>query len=49
MHNIISAMKLPEEERQKFLEEKGMPRIGKAVGKASSAVSNLSNKSSKEK
>lgn len=42
MQNIISAMKLPEEERQKFLEDKGMPRIGKAV-------SNLSNKSKQDK
>lgn len=42
MQNIISAMKLPEQERQKFLAEKGMPRIGKAV-------SSLSNKANKEK
>jgi len=42
MQNIISAMKLPEQERQKFLAEKGMPRIGKAV-------SSLANKAKKEK
>lgn len=42
MQNIISAMKLPEKERQKFLEDKGMPRIGKAV-------SNLSKTSDKKK
>lgn len=49
VQNIISAMKLPEKERQKFLEDKGLPRIGKAVGQASSAMSNISNKSEKEK
>lgn len=42
MQNIISAMKLPEKERQKFLADKGMPRIGKAV-------SSLGNKSNKGK